>query len=656
VTGAPSVSAWLYERPRVRRAVMALTALWGGAVWAVATAPMAAAAGVGPLMSWTGLADSYGVPVGAYFVSVVPMAEAVREQGPQFGADPGTWGPALTSSVSTVMTYTQLSMWLTLECAVLVFVGSAAIWFVKFALSAQWLGWLAALAAPVVANVGVLVDRLWVMPIALLACCAVGGVVALTQGVGRGVGIIVGGFLVVLLAAAFLRDPVSDLVGDNGVLGIGRSLGFAVAQGAAHNGPIAGGGSAGQVAVLGAWLCDVLLRQQIQMINFGMVIDDVPGCGAVWSAAIMSGDSAGPAHAVAGCAPGALAHAQQLDIGTAGMFLAVIAVVCVVAFALIYIGFEVFRVGFKAFGHLLVIIPAAAVAVAPGPPRRFAARVAGRLVVHGVEMLAATAGLGVLLLVMSSVTRGAAAGTVGLTHPMAKLMVMLVLAVAAAFAFRYLLNGFGDKGIPGPVRVVRGAATAAYRTGAGLERVDYLARRAPGLVGQVGLGRGDSGVSAAAGEAPGRRGHPALAGAAGGDMGRGVTSRGEGAPGARVAAARVTGERAAPAVVDGAGTAGRTGSARGRDVMTQAGRSVDGRDAPGAHAASNVRSTNGSGVNSSDAPGRGRDGEIGGPKPRTERPELHDVPDPVGSAPGPPSPGGTDDDQPPGRVPHSGED
>jgi hypothetical protein len=414
--------------------------------------------------------------------------------------------------------------------------------------------------------------------------------------------------------------------------------------------------------VLGAWLCDVLLRQQIQMINFGMVIDDVPGCATVWSAAVMAGDSAGPAHAMAGCAPAALAHAQQLDIGTAGMFLAVIAVVSVVAFALIYIGFEVFRIGFKAFGHVLVIIPAAAVAVAPGPPRRFAARVAGRLVVHGVEMLAATAGLGVLLLVMSSVTRGAAAGTVGLTHPMAKLMVVLVLAVAGAFAFRYLLNGFGDRGIPGPVRVVRGAASTAYRAGAGLRRVDYLARRAPELVGQVGFGRGDRGVPAAAAEAPGRRGHPALAVAAGGDMGRSVTGRGAGVPGARGAAVRVNGERSAPAVVDGAaaGMPRRAGSGREVTVTTEAGWSVDGRDAPRPHTASNARSTNGFGVDSSGAPGRRADGEIGEPPPArgTDRRQRHDVADPVDAAAAPLSPGGTDDDEPPGRVPptDSGED
>ena len=35
------------------------------------------------------------------------------------------------------MTYTQLASWLAVECAVLIFLASAAIWFIKFALSAS---------------------------------------------------------------------------------------------------------------------------------------------------------------------------------------------------------------------------------------------------------------------------------------------------------------------------------------------------------------------------------------------------------------------------------------------------------------------------------------------------------------------------------------
>lgn len=481
--------------------------LWASAVWAVVSAPTAAAAGMSSTLSWTGLHDSYGVPVGAYFVSVVPMAEAVRAQGPDFDADPDSWGPALRSSVSTMMTYTQLSAWLAVQCAVLIVVAAVGIWFVKFALSAQWLGWLAALAAPLISGIGSLTDRLYVMPLALLGCCLVGGVTALTRGVGRGMGIIVGGFAVILGSAVVLRDPVGELVGEHGLLGIGRSLGFAVAQGGLHNGPIATGGTAAQLDVLGSWLCDVLLRQQIQLINFGMVVDDA-GCGQLWSAAIMSGQPGAPAHAVAGCAPAALAHAQQLDTSTVGLFAMVIGAVGVVTLALAYIGCEVFRIGFTAFLHLLVIIPAAAVAVAPGPPRRFAARIATRLVVHGVEMLVATAGLGIVVMLMGSLTRGAAPGVIGVVHPMAKLVLMCLVAVAAALGFRRLLRGFGDRGLPGPVTVLSGGARAVTATGNTARSVDYTTRRARELRTDTGTktstGSGVSGVTPPVG----RSAHP----------------------------------------------------------------------------------------------------------------------------------------------------
>jgi hypothetical protein len=431
----------------------------------------------------------------------------VQAQGPDFGADPDSWGPALRSSVLTMMTYTQLSGWLAVQSAVLIVVAAVGIWFVKFALSAQWLGWLAALAAPLISGIGSLTDRLYVMPLALLGCCLVGGVTALTRGVGRGMGIIVGGFAVILGSAVVLRDPVGELVGEHGLLGVGRSLGFAVAQGGLHNGPIAAGGSTAQLDVLGSWLCDVLLRQQIQLINFGMVVDDA-GCGQLWSAAIMSGQPGAPAHAVAGCAPAALVHAQQLDTSTVGLFAMVICAVGVVTLALAYIGCEVFRIGFTAFMHLLVIIPAAAVAVAPGPPRRFAARIATRLVIHGIEMLVATAGLGIVVMLMGSLTRGAVPGVIGVAHPMAKLVLMCLVAVAAALGFRRLLHGFGDRGLPGPVTVLSGGVRAVTATGNTARSVDYTTRRVregwPNTATKTSIGSGSSGVTSPVG----RPAHP----------------------------------------------------------------------------------------------------------------------------------------------------
>jgi hypothetical protein len=496
--------------------------LWAGSLFAVLSAPEAAADSLSGALSWTGLHDSYGIPIGAYVVSVVPMTEAINAQGPSFGVDPDTWGPALMSSLGTALTYTQLAAWLSSCCAVFLFIASLGLWFIKFALGVTWLSWLAAVANPIVTNLQMLISRLYIMPGAMMICTAVGGVVALTRGMGLGLGIIGGGLLVLGLSTLLLHDPVSEMVSDSGVLGIGKSLGFMAAQGLVNNGPVATGGTAAQMDTLTSWLCDVLVRRVIQLINFGQVIDDIPGCAQLWNAALFG---AGPPHllpnqrpaaAISFCAPSAYQHAQQLDASTVGLFAAVIALIGVVLFALDYIATEVFRVGFRAFWNLLVIVPAAAIAVAPGPARRFAKRTALKLVVHGVEMIAATAGMGIVMLLMARATRGNLAGATGMTAPLATLMVMVMIAVFGAIGFRALLRAFGDTGLPGPIRITRSLASSTIRASRDLDHAtamygklgNWRDRRSGDQSATTGQGQAEHGDRSGAVQ-PGRKPHPA---------------------------------------------------------------------------------------------------------------------------------------------------
>lgn len=124
--------------------------------------------------------------------------------------------------------------------------------------------------------------------------------------------------------------------------------------------------------------------------------------------------------------------------------------------ALCYIAAEVLRVGFKAFWNVLILVPAAAVAVAPGPQRQFAKKAALRAVVHGLEMMFATAGLGVLLILMRHVMHGNFAGGVQVTSPLLKLLMLVLLSWASALAFRKMLHAFGDGGLPTPMSMTRG--------------------------------------------------------------------------------------------------------------------------------------------------------------------------------------------------------
>lgn len=453
------LAVWLYERPRLRRAWRMCCALWCGAAWAVIAAPIAAAAPYQPsgptvpsiasgqfLMAWTGLHDSYGVPVSDYFISTVSSLQASVYAFDQEHCGITQLGGCLEGGLAgftAALSNLLGSGILALECAMLIFIGAGGIWFIKFALSAPWLSWLASLATPFVNSLNVMVDQLYVIPIALLVCCGFGGVIALTKGVGRGLGIIAGGFLVILLIYLLLRDPVSDMLGPNGVIGIGQYLGFVVAEGAVHNGPLASGGSGASLDALTSLLCDALLREPIQVINFNTVIDNNPACAGGWSAAIMTGQISAPANAMTSCGdPAALAYADQLGLGTAGWFLVVILVEFVVMLALVYIGFHVIAIGFKAFANVLVLVAAAPLAVAPGPPRRFGRRIGHKVIIDGVEMFATTTGLGVEAIILAEVTSGSVPGMTGMSSPLAKLMMMLLLAVFGAYAYHHMLVSF----------------------------------------------------------------------------------------------------------------------------------------------------------------------------------------------------------------------
>jgi hypothetical protein len=505
---------WVYRHPRVRRAWLLTKLLWAGSFLALVTAPPAAAQGFAVAMAWTGLHDSTGQSPASYFISIVSVADAVRAQGPDFGVDPSTWTPALLSTLQTALTYSQLAGVMGFMCAWFVAISMLGIWFIKFCLSTTWLAWLAALAAPIVATISTLVDQLWVLPIALLACFGVGGVVWIVRGAGAGLGVMGGGVLGVLLIYVLLRDPVGELISDNGILGIGRTLGFTVAQGTANNGPLATGGTAAQLDTLTSWLCDVLIRYPIQIVNFGQVIDTIPGCASLWNQALNAGTLAGPAYAMKGCAPSAFAYAAQIDAFSAGFLAFVTGVVFVILWAIDYVGCEVVRIGFHAFWNLLVIIVAAPVGVAPGPGRRFAIRTALKLVVHGIEMLAATAGLGILVILMSHVARGSLPGAIGMDAPLAKLIVMLLLAVGGAFAFRKLLRAFGDAGIPvpRPVRAVTNVVSTTVRASNTATALGRAASQGKSLAERVldkrkGASKGSE-TGSGGPQAPGRRGHP----------------------------------------------------------------------------------------------------------------------------------------------------
>ena len=574
------LAPWLYCHPRVRRAWVITQTLWLGWLTALLVAPTAAASGLGSALDFSGLRDSRGIPIGAYLFSTVDMIDALRHQGTDMNiTNPATWIPSLADNITVALTYGQVAAALGACTGFLLFICSMGIWIIKFALGTTWLLWLAAIATPIVANINAVLTHLHVVPTALMICLLIGGVIALTKGVGRGIGIMASGFVVILLAAWLLRDPVTELTSPEGVLGMGRWLGFTVAMGVANNGPIVTDGSTvndAQVNQLTGWMVDVLARHSLQLMNFGQVIDARPGCADAWDAALMHNRTLqGPALAIKDCgALDAYAHAQQLSGESVGLFFLLNLVVMTALFALCYIAAEVLRVGFKAFWNVLILVPAAAVAVAPGPQRQFAKKAALRAVVHGLEMMFATAGLGVLLILMRHVMQGNFAGGVQVTSPLLKLLMLVLLSWAAALAFRRMLHGFGDQGLPGPLSVAKSVVKMGVAGAGPLSQMQQLrggARRMGREFGPSDSAHlpGQAGEQGSGGPAqPGRRGHPPVApsGSAptparrpggGGGGGSAATTAASGTVGA-AAPGTAAGNSAAGAARTAASTAGRT--------------------------------------------------------------------------------------------------
>jgi hypothetical protein len=401
--------------------------LWFGTAWVVVAAPTAAAyvtpgtqpsplyAGGQNIMAWTGLVDNYGVPVSSYFLSVVSPLDAA---GAAFNADTSGWNAAnplayiggildgIVTALSNILAFFPLEI----ESVILIAIGVIGIWFLQFALSAPWLSWLASMAQPVVVTLQQMINQFYVMPLGLLIATGYGGVIALTRGRGRGMGIIFGSYMIILAYYLFFNAPTDEIFGDNGVLGIGQHLGFIVAEGVVNNGALTAGNGAAQLGSLISLLCTALVREQLQIINFGDVIDNINGCAGLWNTAIMSGQLDAPAHAMALCDPAAEYHAQMLGFVSAGWLLMLILIEFVIMLCLIYIGFHVVGIGFRAFFNLLTLVVAVPLAVAPGPTRRYAGRQVHRGIRDGVEMFAATGGLAVVAVLIGSVLSGAPGG------------------------------------------------------------------------------------------------------------------------------------------------------------------------------------------------------------------------------------------------------
>ena len=154
--------------PRLRRILLVWLATHTLALWALAAAPRATAATMGAALNWTGITDSYGVPVGAYFLSTVDTMEALTEGGPDVSVvDPGSWMRWGAHAITTGLTHETVASWVQAQASVYIFLLAGVLWLLKFAMSSTWLYWLATWFKPILEALRQLLVDLHVFPICL---------------------------------------------------------------------------------------------------------------------------------------------------------------------------------------------------------------------------------------------------------------------------------------------------------------------------------------------------------------------------------------------------------------------------------------------------------------------------------------------------------
>lgn len=464
------LAAWLAEHPRARRLATIVTIMHALALWAVVSAPSAAAATGGAALGWTGLKDSYGVPLKDYFLSVVDTPEAVTNNGQGVSLlEPSSVLKWAGQAIQTGITHSTAAWWLTTTTGFYIFIVGVALWLLRFALSGTWLVTVAQITRPVYNAVTTVANQLYLGPITITLCAIIGGINILRGHRGRGWAIIGTGVLFTVLLLTVFADPITDLYSDHGLLAIGRATGFSIAQ-ATRGGPYAP--SQPLDAQLGAMLAQLVtagVRHPLQVVNFGFVVDDVGTCAGAWSRAISAanGQGPGPAHAMANCgAPQALAHAQQLGGGDAVLAIVFLLAGAVFSLFIWYVAISTFLVGLKAGYYGTVLGPSFMVGMTGLAERAlaYAKHCGWQLLIHAVEMAVYTAFLGIVVVWLAWTLTTPMLGT-GTITVAPRMLIMMLASIAALLLFRYIDKQFHADGIGTIARTIHSAAGDTARRG-----------------------------------------------------------------------------------------------------------------------------------------------------------------------------------------------
>jgi hypothetical protein len=439
---------WLARHPRVGRPLMILVWLQLLVGTAVSSAPAATASTNAMLLNWTGLHDTYGVPIGDFYLSLASIQDQLTEGGPDARVwDPSTWAPWMMHGLKVMYTNFTAANILTAEAGIFVGIIALSLWVMRLTISTYWLTVFGEIAKAVTAAVITVTTR-WGLVAITVPLGVFLGVLAIRRAeAGRGATMILLAIMMPALALSVFSDPAGMMYGPDGLLMFGRRMGFSTAQAVTHNGAIGGGGFAGQVDTLTSSLITHVLREPLQVFNFGHVVDRVGGCGAQYSASLqqgaamasLQGSADGPVKAVARCGDTAAVHyAQNLD-GT-NVFVGLMLVIAAVLFGwfMMSSGASVFMVSVKAIYTTAKLLPSVFAGGVSGAAQQHAKATVWRFFKHPLEAMVLITFVSVMGLAVERLISRPLPAELGGASPFAHILIMGGASMAALYLLRHI--------------------------------------------------------------------------------------------------------------------------------------------------------------------------------------------------------------------------
>jgi hypothetical protein len=455
---------WYADHPRLGRPALLVAAVQALALIAVCAAPDASAATNLMVLNWTGLRDTYGVPIGDYYLALASVPEQIAAAATGLSWNPDTWMPWMSNVMAGVLANVAAANILTAEAGLFIGIVAMALWLLKVTVSAYWLTVIGEIARAIAGAVIQVTTALGLLLVAVPIGVFAGAVTVKRGEAGRGWTMIGIALTMPAASVAIFDDPAGLMYGPDGLLAFARRVGFSVASAATHNGALAGSPGSGQVDTLTASLITHTVREPLQLWNFGHVVDRVGGCGAAWSAAVSRGAPDGPIQAMAGCGDrAAVLFAQHLDGTNIWVGLVFVTAAAMLAMFMVASGWAVLKVSVKAIWTTVILLPALWLGAIPGAPQRRAAEVVWQFFRHGVEVLVYIVYVSVISLAVQRIVSAPLPAELGGTNPFAHVLMMGGVAIVALLLLRHIRADLSGR--PGGGGLLRQAAGVAVGMG-----------------------------------------------------------------------------------------------------------------------------------------------------------------------------------------------